>query len=228
MKPQEIFPTGSNKQRDQKRPARPKRSTQRGPLGFGQVMHSAQSHAKRARGKSEHTGDTPPETAGNAGAFLPTGSATARRDEQHRDTARDIAGLSTAVLMPEALDHIALHAGVDTAATHQSQQASHLGTMTPQQALRTVLDEASKLDLERASKELHIELEPAHLGPIIVRISVERGRIRTELSAREENAATALRSGRTELRDRLAALGFASAEVTVEHDAELELGAPLA
>ena len=97
--------------------------------------------------------------------------------------------------------------------------------MTPAALLETVLDEATKLEIEQASKELHVELEPADLGPLVVRLRRgPDGSLDIEFRAREGDAARLLESGSELLRDRLFEAGFAKVAIDVEHDAELRLG----
>jgi flagellar hook-length control protein FliK len=226
VKPRPTHSTGADKQREQKKPARPKRTKERGPIGFSQVMKAASKGAKPAKpaGEPPAAAATPQQPGGaGAGFNMPVGSAAATREDKKRETAIDLAGISTAV---QTTEHSTQHHQpvLETAATHQAEQPRHLGNLTPQQAMHAILDEARKLEIEQANRELHIELEPAHLGPLVVRLMVDRGRIRTELSAREETAAAALSTGIEGLRERLEGLGYASAEVEVQHDADLVLG----
>jgi flagellar hook-length control protein FliK len=116
----------------------------------------------------------------------------------------------------------------DRSPTQQAQVQPHvptpLGRMTPAGLLETVLDEATKLDIERASKELHVELEPEDLGPLIVRLRKgPDGSLDIGFRARQGDAARVLEQGSDMLRERLASAGFANVSIDIRHDEELQL-----
>lgn len=87
--------------------------------------------------------------------------------------------------------------------------------MTPERAVDTIADHAGDMDRMKDDSEFVLRLEPEHLGPLIIRISTRNGRIRAQLITANDQATAALASGQTSLRDKLAALGFAVADVEV-------------
>ena len=116
----------------------------------------------------------------------------------------------------------------DRSATHQANVQPHvptpLGRMTPSALLSTVLDESRRLEIAEAMKELHVELEPEDLGPVVVRLRKgPDGALDIGFTARQGDAARMLESGSELLRSRLFEAGFASVAIGVEHDAELRL-----
>ena len=117
----------------------------------------------------------------------------------------------------------------DRSATLQAQVQLHvpspLGRMTPSALLETVLDESRQLEIEEAMKELHVELEPADLGPVVVRLRKgPDGTLDIGFTARQGDAARMLEQGSELLRARLAEAGFAAVRIDVAHDDELRLG----
>ena len=91
-------------------------------------------------------------------------------------------------------------------------------------ALETVLDESRLLEIEEAMKELHVELEPEDLGPVVVRLRKgPDGTLDIGFRAREGDAARVLEQGTDDLRSRLFEAGFASVTIDVAHDDELRL-----
>lgn len=102
---------------------------------------------------------------------------------------------------------------------------TQLGRMSPAALISAVVDEATKHAIDEASRELHVELEPAHLGPLVVRLRRERdGRLDVQFVARDADATRVLDAGLDLLRERLAEAGYAGATVAVERDAALVLG----
>jgi flagellar hook-length control protein FliK len=98
--------------------------------------------------------------------------------------------------------------------------------MTPSALLSTVLDESRKLEIAEAMKELHVELEPEDLGPVVVRLRKgPDGSLEIGFRAREGDAAEALQEGTERLKAQLFDAGFAAVSIDVEHDVELRLGA---
>lgn len=117
-------------------------------------------------------------------------------------------------------------AAQDRSATHQALVQPHvptpLGRMTPAALLETVLDESRRLEIEEAMKELHVELEPEDLGPLVVRLRRgPDGSLDIAFRTREGDAARMLERGSELLRDRLAEAGFASVRIDVRRDEEL-------
>lgn len=96
--------------------------------------------------------------------------------------------------------------------------------MTPAALLSSVADEARRLDIAEAMKELHIELEPADLGPVVVRLRKgPDGTLDIGFRARQGDAARVLEQGSELLRGRLGDAGFAAVRIDVAHDADLVL-----
>lgn len=137
--------------------------------------------------------------------------------------------LADATIRPK--DAMQALAAQDRSVAHQAQAAqpsvpSNLGRMTPSALLTTVLDEAKKLEIAEAMKELHVELEPEDLGPLVVRLRKgPDGTLDIGFRTREGEAARILEQGADDLRDRLAAAGFASVAIDVAHDSQLQLDA---
>ena len=213
--PQE--PNNNRKQRGAK--PRPKRGAANGPLGFGSVMRDVRS-------TGAPTESTTPGAAGfDQAAFLAAqrdaGSAAAGEMGAAQSTEQHVA--EAAFGIQSATDALAQQ---DRSITHatQAQPAipTDLGRMTPAALLSTIVDEATMLEIEEASKELHVELEPADLGPLIVEIRRDpNGKLSVRFRAREADAARVLDAGSTLLGERLTEAGFSGSEIRVDHDAEL-------
>jgi hypothetical protein len=205
--------------------ARPRRGSGSATTGFGNVMRDVRD----VRGTAGAEGSTTPGMPG----FDPTlmlaaqadaGAQAAKATEQVASGTKlaDQAsfGVQDASEALTAQDQSAVHqAGV------QPLVPTALGRMTPSALLETVLDESTRLAIDQASKELHVELEPAHLGPIVVRLLRQPdGQLDIRFRAREGDAARVLEAGSDLLRDRLAAAGFAAVRIDVEQDGDLRLG----
>ncbi len=128
--------------------------------------------------------------------------------------------LAEATIRPQ--DAVEALAAQDRSVTHQALQAgqaqvpTQLGRMTPSTLLSVVVDEARKLEIAEAMKELHVELEPEDLGPLVVRLRKgPDGTLDIGFRTREGEAARVLEQGAEELRDRLAAAGFAAVKIDV-------------
>ena len=107
----------------------------------------------------------------------------------------------------------------------QAHVPSPLGRMTPSALLETVLDESRRLEIDEAMKELHVELEPADLGPVVVRLRKgPDGSLDIAFRARQGDAARMLEQGSELLRSRLGEAGFAAVRIDVAHDDSLRLG----
>jgi flagellar hook-length control protein FliK len=210
MKSGETLGAENRARQDGAKRQRARRTGENTSLAFDQVMRVAKRQKE----------DGAPQQVGLCG--FPIGSAQARKAEDAAILAMQAAGLGTSV---HAVDAAMVHGVHADASAVNAPRAQHLGSMTPQQAMTKIVDEARKIEIANASRELHIELEPAHLGPLVVKIKVERGIIRTELRAKYGDAVTALESGSSDLQNRLAELGYAKAEVSVAHDEGLELTA---
>lgn len=207
-------PQGADARRsdDRRRSSRAPRRTPQGPIGFAQVFQLVRRD-QRPGGQLGRASDAV-ESAAVPNALLLDHAAV----QQAAGTPAP--ALATALGSSAPVDAAcARTSGPDAGA-----QATHLGALSPGEAMDAVAEEARQLDMSSDARELHIELEPAHLGPIVVRLLVERGRIRTELVAREERAARLLASGSDALRERLVALGYTDAQVDVQHEEDLVLG----
>ncbi|MCW2956920.1 MAG: hypothetical protein JWO69_1789, partial [Thermoleophilia bacterium] len=117
----------------------------------------------------------------------------------------------------------------DASASHASRQEAAvpttLGRMSPSVLLEKVVDEATRHAIDEASKELHVELEPAHLGPLVVRVRRgEDGRLEILFRARQGDAARVLDAGLGLLEERLSRSGESGTRLEVQHDVELTLG----
>jgi hypothetical protein len=204
--------------------SRPKRGgEERGPIGFGSVMRDV-------RGDGAMPGST---TIGMAG-FDP-----ALLQAQQLDAGAQASSKMGAVVgVGEQLNHDSFGvqdasealAAKDRSVTQQSLAQplvpTSLARMTPSALLSTVLDESRKLEIAEAMKELHVELEPEDLGPVVVRLRKgPDGSLEIGFRAREGDAAEALQEGTERLKAQLFDAGFAAVSIDVEHDVELRLGA---
>lgn len=242
----------SGEHRRQPQVSRPKRRGSSGPVGFGNVMRDVKRPAAGASPGSTTTGGTATGALpGASGAFAPGapvvgGPATSVGmpgfDPAQLQAAQLDAGVQAAAQMG-AVETVgqqladatygvqdaseALQAQ-DRSVTHQATVQPHvptpLGRMTPSALLSTVLDESRKLEIAEAMKELHVELEPEDLGPVVVRLRKgPDGTLDIGFTARQGDAARMLESGSELLRSRLFEAGFAGVAIDVEHDAELQL-----
>ena len=148
---------GAKQRKQRANGAKPKRTDHHGPIGFANVMGDV------AGGKPGspfgHKRDGQPQDLGTA-AMLQMGVVPST--EQVVLAASD--GLTTkGAPLVDATTTAAI-----TTTNAQQTAPTHLGNMTPSALLTRVVDEATKLEIEHASKELHVELEPAHLGPLVV------------------------------------------------------------
>ncbi|MCW2923294.1 MAG: Flagellar hook-length control protein FliK [Thermoleophilia bacterium] len=245
-------PQEPNNRRKHKAPGgRPKRTGTHGPVGFGHVMRDVRGGGKQP---GQHGGGTGTGTGtghgdgsgghGSGGTSLP-GTATlgsagfdpALAQAQGLDAgARAARAMGAVPTDGERLDAAtfgvrdatdALHAQDQSVAFQSSAQPlvpTPLARMTPSALLETVLDESTRLAIDEASKELHVELEPAHLGPLTVRLKREPdGRLDIRFRARQGDAARVLEQGTELLRERLAAAGYANVTVDVTQDSSLQL-----
>jgi hypothetical protein len=205
--PQE--PANGDRHRDHGK--RPKRGAGSATTGFGNVMRDVRKD-----------GSAKDLTAGmpgfDAGALAALAMGAVKSGEQLVDQASF--GVQDATEALAAQDQSVVHQ-----ADVQPLVPTALGRMTPSALLETVLDESTRLAIDQASKELHVELEPAHLGPIVIRLLRQPdGQLDIRFRAREGDAARVLDAGSDMLRDRLAAAGFAAVSIDVEHDGDLRLG----
>lgn len=222
----------ANNRRHKAAGARPRRVAAPGPIGFGTVMQDVRS-AKPGATPAGIGGDgIAPATAPGMPGFDPAlaqvaqldaGAVAARQMGAVETVAEQLADDTYGVRdASEAL------VAQDRSTTHQAQVQPHVPTplarMTPSALLETVLDEATKLEIEAASKELHVELEPADLGPLIVRLRKgPDGALDIAFRTREGDAARVLEAGSELLRERLAEAGFPTVAIDVRHDADLRL-----
>lgn len=214
----------NNNRRQRSAGARPKRSAANGPLGFGSVMRDVRG------GKP---GEAMPGTTMVGQAGFDPALAQAVQVDAGAAAARAMGAVESAVdRVNDASFGVrdaseALQAQ-DRSVTHQAQVQPHvptsLGRMTPAALIETVLDEATMLEIEEAGKELHVELEPEDLGPVVVRLRKgPDGTLDIGFRAREGDAARVLEAGSELLRERLAAAGFSTVAIDVRHDEDLRL-----
>jgi flagellar hook-length control protein FliK len=216
---------GPQEPNDKRRPrsgaAKPRRTGANGPIGFGTVMRDVRA----PKGAGAIT------TPGSAG-FDPAAALAAQLNAGAQAAASMGAVPSTEQLANEASHGVesatdAL-AKQDASVSHASRQEAAvpttLGRMSPSVLLEKVVDEATRHAIDEASKELHVELEPAHLGPLVVRLRRgEDGRLEILFRARQGDAARVLDAGLGLLHERLTDAGFPGSDVRVEHDADLTL-----
>jgi flagellar hook-length control protein FliK len=227
--PQE--PSGEHRRKpDGSRPR--KRNGEHGPLGFGSVMRDVKGPGAPGDGSAPGVpGMLGTTTLGMPGfdpallqaAQLDAGAQAAMKMGAVETVGEQLADATSGV--QDATE--ALHAQ-DRSATHQASVQPHvptpLGRMTPGALLDTVLDESRRLEIEEAMKELHVELEPEDLGPVVVRLRKgPDGALDIAFRAREGDAARVLESGSELLRSRLADAGFLSVAIDVAHDEDLRL-----
>jgi hypothetical protein len=200
-------PHGAKHRKHREHDGKPKRTAETGPLGFDNVMNDV-AGGKGTQGPLGHRKDG---EAPDLSALVMLGMGAVPTTEQIVRAAAD--GTAPATLGLDASN---------TAATQQSTVPSELGRMTPGALLTRVVDEATKLEIEHASKTLHVELEPAHLGPLVVSLKREpNGALDIRFRAKRGDAARVLDSGTDMLRERLAAAGFTTANIAVDQDESL-------
>jgi hypothetical protein len=203
MKAEQAYGPDGHKRDSEKRKLRLSKKHAEGPIGFGQVLGMVRRDGRKGKNNGED------------GALL---EAAAR----HSGLGFDLTGAVPSALALDAQTVANLGVdpnALDAASLANVADARELTQMHPAEAMQTIVDEARRMKLVADTRrELRIELEPAHLGPIVIRLMIDKNQIRTELSAREERAAAALAQGTEALRDKLAALGFASAEVVTRHN----------
>lgn len=119
---------------------------------------------------------------------------------------------SAATMAPAAADAAAARAAAAADA------AGAGGRITPARAMELVEDVARSMNREQGVREIHIRLEPEHLGPLAVKLTVDQRGIRARIATRTDGAAAVLATGTAALRERLLRLGYPSAEVEVAHD----------
>jgi hypothetical protein len=213
---------------------RPKRGTPTGPIGFGSVL----SDVKGPKGAGSGAGGADGESGGGGSRVtLPNGLDPAAFGAQLDLGAQAALSMGAVQTTEQVVSDDA--SGVrdstealreqDGSATHILQQQpvvpTALGRMSPSMVLSKVVDEATKQAIDLASRELHVELEPEDLGPLLVKLTRERdGSLDIRFSARQADAARILDAGSGLLRERLADAGFANAKISVEQDSELVLG----
>jgi flagellar hook-length control protein FliK len=212
--------------------AKPRRTGEQGPIGFGSVMRDVRSGQGGAAMPGALPGMPGATTPGLPG-FDPAQAQALQLDAGALAAAQMGAVQSVGEQLADATygvrDATEALADQDRSTTFQLQQQpsvpTMLGRMTPSAMLTTVLDESRKLEIAEAMKELHVELEPEDLGPVVVRLRKgPDGTLDIDFRARQGDAARVLEQGTGDLRERLAAAGFASVKIAVAHDSELTLG----
>ncbi|MCW2973332.1 MAG: Flagellar hook-length control protein FliK [Thermoleophilia bacterium] len=214
-------PGNNRKQRNHV--GKPKRVGTTGPIGFGSVMKDVKGDAGGGK-KGKGAGTTAADLA-QFGTQLDMGAQAAASMGAVRSTEQalqqDASGVRSAT---DAL------ADQDQSLTHTLQQQdvipTQLGRMTPSRVLNVVVDEATKQAIDLAARELHVELEPEDLGPLLIKLTKQRdGRLEVRFTAKQADAARILDSGADLLREQLAGAGFANALVSVDQDADLTIDA---
>lgn len=201
--------------------SRPRRDgDERGPIGFGTVMRDVRGGDPGAQPGMPGFDpalaqaaqlDAGANAAASMGAVLSVGEELAEATIRPKDAVQALAAQDRSV--------------VQQAQSGQPQVPTQLGRMTPSALLETVLDESRRLEISEAMKELHVELEPEDLGPVVVRLRKgPDGALDIGFRTREGDAARVLESGTDDLRERLAGAGFATVRIDVAHDADLVLG----
>lgn len=126
---------------------------------------------------------------------------------------------ATPSINPSAIDaESSIPAGAQQTARADSAEAQDAMLMTPRAALRFIA--ASAAHQTEALRELRIRLDPEHLGPLVVRIRIERGTITATLIARQTAAMRALERDADLLRGALSRLGYRGAKVEIAHRPE--------
>lgn len=217
--PQE--PSGEHRRKpDGSRPR--KRGAEHGPIGFGSVMRDV-AGAPGGQPGTTTVGMPGFDPAQLQAAQLDAGAMAASKMGAVETVGEQLANATSGVRdSTEALQ------AQDRSSTHQANVQPHvpsaLGRMTPSALLETVLDESRQLEIAEAMKELHVELEPEDLGPVIVRLRKgPDGSLDIAFRTREGDAARVLESGSELLRSRLFEAGFAKVAIDVSHDDQLRL-----
>jgi len=199
---------------------RPRRGAANGPLGFGTVMRDVKGGAGDPGALTPGSANF--DAAAYAAAQASVGGQASRAMGSVESTEARVEHAAAGV--ESAGDALTRQDSTATGALARADAAlpSQLGKMSPSTLLTTVLDEATKHEITEAMKELHVELEPEDLGPVVVEIKRgPSGKLDIRFRAREADAARVLDSGSDLLRERLAEAGFAGADVRVDHDVEL-------
>ncbi|MBC7643995.1 MAG: flagellar hook-length control protein FliK, partial [Thermoleophilia bacterium] len=89
---------------------------------------------------------------------------------------------------------------------------------TPARANALIEDVAREMRGEHEGRELHLELDPAHLGPIVVKLVLKHGKLAASVITRDAEAKLELEARSDELHTRLSNLGFAAVDVSVDQD----------
>jgi flagellar hook-length control protein FliK len=205
---QEAFSSNDRRGDDHRVTPRPAYQTQSGPIGFGQVLRQAR------RSRSTDGNDPTLASILQAAAFDRSMITGAVIDQQRTDAIAQSGGAHARTTTSERMHHsLQMHAP----------HLSHAPRVTPERAMELIQDVTREMEGASGVRELHLELEPEHLGPLVASIMIDRGRITVRMRTKQADAATTLARGADTLRDRLAALGFAQARVQVEQDSTLEL-----
>lgn len=218
----EGAPEPGDNRRRRTQGSRPRRSSSQGPIGFGSVMRDVRRSPDDPQ-RSSQPASAGFDPAALAAAQLDAGTAAARAMDSVVST-EDV--LDDAVMGVE--DAVEALAAQDRSITFQAQAQpmipTNLGRMTPAMMLETVVDESTKLEIIEAMKELHLELEPADLGPVVVRIRKgPDGTLDIGFRTRAADTARMLESGSGLLRSRLDEAGLTTNDIDVQHDPNLQL-----
>lgn len=225
---------GKRPRGDKPGPVKPKRTKERGPLGFGSVMRDVGGKGGTgARGAGRPDGERGALVDGAARHGMVPGIVPGGIVDPGLQASLAMGKVESALELDAAQvlgpqDAVEALEAEDRSATAQLQRSedgipTKLGRMTPNAVLGVVVDEATKLAIEEASKELHVELEPEDLGPLIITLKRDKGRLSVHLRAREGDAARVLDAGIGLLEERLRQSETGIVETRVEHDATLTL-----
>lgn len=225
MKAHEPSDIGQRRGDDQRPARRLPRRTTHGPIGFGHVLQSARRSKRAANGVTSQADPSlaPRHPAhGTCPAPNNTTVQTSGAAQLHQSFI-DPSLLTGSAPSNAAISTTEPAGDARTAMMHardlaQAEQSNATQRVTPERAMQLIADVASEMGGASGAREIRLELEPQHLGPLIVTLVVDRGRIRADLKTRRADAAEALESGREGLARRLEQLGFSSATVSVAQD----------
>lgn len=199
MKPQAAVGSNDRHPSDKRSRQRTPRRTHSSPISFGQILHNTR--------RDRHTNGESIDLAVGvpAAGLMLHGSVIEQRTHEAR----------------------AAISGTDAHRTAQVYQSDSQQSrqVSPERAMQLIADVTREMNGATGARELHLELEPAHLGPIVASIMIQRGSVSVRITAREHAAARRLDADTDTLRSRLVALGYSDPQVDVAHDQELALTA---
>jgi len=209
MKAPDTHGAGDRRGDDVRTLKRTPRRTHSGTIGFGQVFSLVKGGKHGSKGERGHGRD-------ENGILIDGGSAGAQPVPagllfQH--------ALETGSVLDQAANGVNNTAGNAQAAQIEAQQING-GKVTPARANALIEDVVREMRGEHEARELHLELDPAHLGPIVVKLVLKHGKLAASVITRDAEAAIELDARTDELHARLSKLGFAQVDVAVTQDSE--------